>query len=52
MSPPNVTVKVAGVPCFKASVCTVQNSLAIKITKKLHSEEVEVYQHEEKEIHE
>lgn len=50
--PPNVTVKVAGVPCYKASVCTVQNSLAIKITKKLHSEEVEVYQHEEKEIHE
>lgn len=50
--PPSVTVKVAGVPCFKASVCTVQNSLAIKITKKLHNEEVEVYQHEEKEIHE
>lgn len=50
--PPNVTVKVAGIPCFKASVCTVQNTLAIKINKKLHSKEAEVYQPEEKEINE
>ncbi|MGB0360509.1 MAG: flagellar motor switch protein FliM [Endozoicomonas sp.] len=39
--PPNVTVKVAGVPTFKASVCTVQNSIAMKITKKLHSDKVD-----------
>ncbi|MGB1270478.1 MAG: flagellar motor switch protein FliM [Endozoicomonas sp.] len=53
--PTHVTAKVAGIPSFKADVCTVQNTLAMKIVKKLHgehTEESEVYQPEEKEIHE
>ncbi|WP_299730397.1 FliM/FliN family flagellar motor switch protein [uncultured Endozoicomonas sp.] len=57
--PPSVTVKVAGVPTFKASVCSVQSSLAMKITKKLHTEDADrssdFYQSEkpeEKEVYE
>ena len=50
--PPNVTVKVGGTPCFKASVCTVQNSLALKITKKLNQKEAEAHKQEESFVHE
>ena len=56
--PPHVTVKVGGVPSFKADICTVQNTLAMKIVKKLHSDfndsnnTVVANEPEEKEIYE
>ena len=37
--PRQVTVRVAGVPCLKASVCTIDNNMALKVVQRIQQKE-------------